>query len=238
MQLRATATRQRIIDAAVDLFVELGYSETGLTDITNRAEVTSGAFYYHFKTKEALAAAIIEQGWPKALELFKACAQSPSPGLENVIVMTFSISDLLIRDRSVWISNHLNGAFGQLSEHGRLGFQSRATIFVQGIAGSLRRSDIREEIGLETVASMVWITLHGCHLLSDALMDNVFTRLEESWRVLLQSIVPTESLAYFQQFLARTAAGFAPQIVDELSTKRRQHLESVDEPARWDSRIL
>lgn len=224
-QSRATATRQKIIDAAVELFTDHGFSETGLRDIADHAGITTGAFYYHFRSKEALATAIIQQGWPKAWEVFTACTNSPSPGLENVIVMTFSLSDLMKRDKSVWIANHLNGALGQLSEEGRLGFRQRATTFVNGVAGSIRRNDIRDDLTPETVGNMVWIAVHGCHLLSDAMMDDVFTRLAESWRMLLPAMVTEESLPYFHQFLARTAAQFAPPVIDELTVKRHAHLD-------------
>jgi AcrR family transcriptional regulator len=220
VQNRAAATRQKIIDAAVELFTDYGFAETGLNDITNCAGVTTGAFYYHFKSKEALAAAIIQQGWPKAWQVFTACTNSPSPGLENVIVMTFSLSELMKRDKSVWIANHLNGALGQLSEEGRRGFRKRATTFVNGVADSIPRSDIRDDVTPEAVGNMVWITVHGCHLLSDAMMDNVFTRLAESWRMVLPAMVTEESLPYFRQFLARTTTQFQPRVVDELSAKR------------------
>lgn len=223
-QSRATATRQKILDAAVELFTDHGFSETGLNDIAGRAGITTGAFYYHFGSKEDLATTIIQQGWPKAWEVFTACTNSPSPGLENVIVMTFSLSDLMKRDKSVWIANHLNGALGQLSEEGRNGFRQRATTFVNGVASSIRRSDIRDDITPETVGNMVWISVHGCHLLSDAMIDNVFSRLAESWRMMLPAMVPQESLSYFKQFLARTAAQFEPPVVDELTAKRQAQI--------------
>jgi AcrR family transcriptional regulator len=226
MQARAAATRQRIIDAAVELFTDHGFAETGLNDITGRAEITTGAFYYHFTSKEALATAIVQQGWPKALEVFTRCIGSPSPGLENVIVMTFSLSDLMKRDKSVWIANHLNQALGQLSEDGRRGLRERATTFVEGVASSLRRSDVRDDVTLDAVGNIVWITVHGCHLLSDAMMDSVFNRLTDSWRMLLPSIVPAGSLAYFEQFLMRTAAQFEPLVIDEFTAKRQSLISS------------
>lgn len=233
VQSRATATRQRIIDAAVELFTDHGFAETGLNDITASARITTGAFYYHFKSKEALATAIIEQGWPKAWQVFTACTNSPNPGLENVIVMTFSLSDLMKRDKSVWIANHLNGALGQLSEEGRRGFRQRATTFVSGVADSIRRSDIRDDVTPEAVGNMVWVTVHRCHLLSDAMMDNVFTRLAESWRMTLPAMVAEDSLPYFQQFLARTAQQFQPPVVDELTAKRHALLDVSGEQVGW-----
>lgn len=45
VQARAEETRQKILEAAVDLFDSVGYGDTGLADIMSRAEITKGAFY-------------------------------------------------------------------------------------------------------------------------------------------------------------------------------------------------
>lgn len=227
-QARAAATRQKIIDSAVQLFSDRGFAETGLNDISDHAEISMGAFYYHFASKEAVAAAIIEQGWPKALEVLAACMDAPSPGLENVIAMTFSLSSLMKQDKSVWVANHLNQALGLISEHGRRGFQDRANAFVNRVARSLRAADVREGVTFETVGNMVWMTVHGCHLLSDAMTDDVFARLLESWRIMLPAMVPAESLGYFEQFTIRTAAKFSSPAVDELTARRQASIESSD----------
>ena len=139
-QSRALATRQGIIDAAVDLFAAHGYGETSLTDITKTAKVTAGAFYYHFASKQAVADAIIEQGWPKAVEILTRTLDSRGPGLEKVITMTFEISALLDRDRVASVSNKLNQAFGELSVAGREGYRRRAETFITRVADVLQLS--------------------------------------------------------------------------------------------------
>lgn len=204
-QSRSAVTRQRIIDAGVELFSSKGYGATALSDITSQAQVTTGAFYYHFGSKEALATAIISEGWPKAWEIIGACIESPAPGLENVIVMTFALSALMKRDKSVWIANHLNQSLGLLDEHGRIAFERKARSFIEGVAGAINQTDIRSEVTPLELGNQVWMTVHGCHLLSDATGDSVSVRLEQSWRMLLRASVPAESLPYFEQFLTRTA---------------------------------
>lgn len=47
-------TRDRILDAAEDVFNESGYSNTTLNEIAEAAGVTRGAIYWHFKNKEDL----------------------------------------------------------------------------------------------------------------------------------------------------------------------------------------
>jgi len=57
---KAQATRNRILDAGADLFYLHGYNATGLDKIIKKAEITKGNFYYHFKSKEALAIATLD----------------------------------------------------------------------------------------------------------------------------------------------------------------------------------
>ncbi len=48
------STRDRILDAAEDVFNDKGYSGTTLNEIAEVAGVTRGAIYWHFKNKEDL----------------------------------------------------------------------------------------------------------------------------------------------------------------------------------------
>lgn len=208
-QTRAAATRQDIIDAAVGLFVDRGYGETRLQDIVERAGVTTGAFYYHFDSKAVVAEAIIAQGWPKALTVIDNALRAPGrSGLQRVILMTLALSSLMKQDRSVWIANHLNQAFGQLSEEGRRGFESRARQFVARVSQVVGADEIRPDLTPEDVGNQVWITVHGCHLLSDAMGDDVIARLARSWHMMLPAMVPAGSLPHFEEFVEATVAEY------------------------------
>jgi AcrR family transcriptional regulator len=46
--------RQRLVVAAVDLFIEQGYDQTTVTQIANRAGVTKSTFFRHFPDKREL----------------------------------------------------------------------------------------------------------------------------------------------------------------------------------------
>lgn len=54
-------TRQRLLDAAMELFVFHGYERTGLAQIAKRAGANPGSLYYFFPTKEDLLAATLER---------------------------------------------------------------------------------------------------------------------------------------------------------------------------------
>jgi AcrR family transcriptional regulator len=53
-------TRQRILDVAVDRFTEAGYEATSLREIAEDLGMTKAALYYHFKSKDDIARALIE----------------------------------------------------------------------------------------------------------------------------------------------------------------------------------
>jgi TetR/AcrR family transcriptional repressor of nem operon len=52
-----TGSRQKLLDAALTLIREKGYASTSVDDLCARAGVTKGAFFHHFKSKDALGVA-------------------------------------------------------------------------------------------------------------------------------------------------------------------------------------
>ncbi len=55
------ATRQRIVDAAIDTFAEHGFGASSTRDIATRAGVTQGLLTYHFASKDELWRAAADQ---------------------------------------------------------------------------------------------------------------------------------------------------------------------------------
>ena len=58
---KAQETRNRILDAAENVFYSKGVSGTSLNDVAQMAEVTRGAIYWHFKNKADLFDAMCER---------------------------------------------------------------------------------------------------------------------------------------------------------------------------------
>jgi TetR/AcrR family transcriptional repressor of nem operon len=66
---KAEATRSDILRRALDLIYKQGYQSTSIDDILATTRVTKGAFYYHFKNKEEMGVALIDEAmhaeiWP------------------------------------------------------------------------------------------------------------------------------------------------------------------------------
>ena len=54
-------TRHSILLTAFDLMYRNGYRATSVDDILKKMDVTKGSFFYHFKSKEEMALAVIDE---------------------------------------------------------------------------------------------------------------------------------------------------------------------------------
>lgn len=64
---KAEATRLTILQKAFELIYVKGYQTTSIDDILATTQVTKGAFYYHFKNKDEMGIAILNELMKPAL---------------------------------------------------------------------------------------------------------------------------------------------------------------------------
>jgi AcrR family transcriptional regulator len=95
---RPTDTKDRILAAARELFVKQGVHLTSLQDIAARLGVTKPALYYHFASREALLASIV-QPLLDDMDAFVVSRESaPRPDPRTLLADYF---DLLLRHREL-----------------------------------------------------------------------------------------------------------------------------------------
>ena len=76
-QRRTGVTRKKLLDAARAVFAEKGLDLTTIDDITTRADVGKGTFYYHFRTKEGLIRSLLKEVMDElATTIQRRCADS------------------------------------------------------------------------------------------------------------------------------------------------------------------
>lgn len=71
---RRSDKRERLLDAAAELFWRDGYSATSLAIIADYSEVPLGNVYYYFKTKQAIAESVAELFLSETKTSFEAIA--------------------------------------------------------------------------------------------------------------------------------------------------------------------
>ncbi len=67
---RGVMSRDRIIDAALSLLAEGGYSAVSISAVCKRAEVSAASLYHHFGDKAGLLAAMIEESMAHSARRF------------------------------------------------------------------------------------------------------------------------------------------------------------------------
>jgi AcrR family transcriptional regulator len=60
-QRRSEDTVRKVLNAAIGLFIKEGYHGASISNIADATGLTKGAIYFHFKSKDALMAAILEE---------------------------------------------------------------------------------------------------------------------------------------------------------------------------------
>jgi AcrR family transcriptional regulator len=206
MQVRAQVTQQRIIDAAVGLFDEVGFGSVDLSDILERAQVTKGAFYYHFPTKESVASAIIDTAEAEFTDTVIGILTS-SPALENLIRSTFAMASLHERDPLNRVADQLRQALTQVSGAGAATYRQRRKVVFGVLADAVTRGiadgDLVDDIDADQVAHTLWAFTLGNRVLADAIGEDIFAGLTDAWQLLLRGIATPEAAGYFEQFVVR-----------------------------------
>ena len=88
MGTKGSANRQRIVDAADHLFYSRGYNQTSFSDISDETGIPRGNFYYYFKTKEDILAAVVDARLSEFKQILKACDESSSDPMQRLFSLT------------------------------------------------------------------------------------------------------------------------------------------------------
>ncbi|RPI11942.1 MAG: TetR/AcrR family transcriptional regulator [Acidobacteriales bacterium] len=90
--------REKIRNAAVDLFAEKGYAATVTREICQRAGVTKPVLYYHFASKERLYTDLLRGGWTECQEQLQLAARNGKTAREKLIEVLAADLALTKRD--------------------------------------------------------------------------------------------------------------------------------------------
>lgn len=89
---RSAATRERLIDAAVEAFAQKGFAATTTRDIASRAGMSPAAVYVHHATKEDLLFEVSRRGHLDALTIIRDADSEGTTPLERVRSMVAAFS--------------------------------------------------------------------------------------------------------------------------------------------------
>jgi AcrR family transcriptional regulator len=88
--------RAQLLRESARLFREKGYDATSVRDIAAATGLQSGSWVYHFKTKQDILAAVMEQGLQQALERIESIARQQLPARERFRALLRAHLDTLL----------------------------------------------------------------------------------------------------------------------------------------------
>ena len=95
MPRSAERTREGILQAAYKLFRRRGFFRVGVDEIAAAAGITKRSLYYHFKSKDALLAAVLASQHEQTFAAFQTFGIELSGGPEQMV-------DALFRGLAIW----------------------------------------------------------------------------------------------------------------------------------------
>jgi AcrR family transcriptional regulator len=78
------ASRERILQSAIELISERGYSGAGVDELAARSDIAKTAIYYHFGSKEGLLAAVLERAATAWIDGIQQAASQAGTPLERL----------------------------------------------------------------------------------------------------------------------------------------------------------
>jgi AcrR family transcriptional regulator len=172
-------TKQKILDVSLQLFMQLGFENTYMSDVAQKVGVTKPVIYYYFENKQALFEASSVQFLDKMAQMM-----SPEgdviPPLEKLLEMIFSsLPEWLDRyQRMSGIDDHTSllrvqvfiydamtripdfrSAFASL-------YRNSAQLLQQACEEAIRRGEIRPEIDVSMVSLLINSMIEGLMLMA------------------------------------------------------------------------
>lgn len=97
MGTKGEGNRQRIVDAADNLFYRNGYNQTSFQDISDATGIPRGNFYYYFKTKDEILNAVVDARIIELTKMLHQCETATTDARERLLLFT-NILDLMRDD--------------------------------------------------------------------------------------------------------------------------------------------
>ncbi len=167
-----STTRKKILDVSQRLFLDRSFSGTSIDHVLHESGITKGAFFYHFKSKEELAFAVVERYAQMDREHFEKYLQraeglSRDPLQQFLILVGFFIEEMRCLDEPYpgclyasycYQAGVLQGEVMNVVVDSMRFWREKITEKLEDI---VKNYSPRMEVNLESLADMVLSTFEG-----------------------------------------------------------------------------
>jgi TetR/AcrR family transcriptional regulator, transcriptional repressor for nem operon len=204
---RAETTRQRLIAAASRQFAHRPYSTVSLDDILTEAELTKGAMYFHFPSKQALAVAIIENLAEVSRTAVTELVARRMSGLETAIDLIYLLAVQDTQHEVVRAGVRLLESLDDNTAMPPALWHSWIEFITTLIQKAVTEGDVVDHDDPEDIARMLVALWVGIRRISDLdELEHYLDNLEKAWILALPSFTNPDRIDYFTQFIKRRQA--------------------------------
>lgn len=159
-ELSQFSPRERILAAALKLFVEQGYFNTNVPDLSRESKCSVGSIYHTFKNKEEVATALYEEGisaFRNALDYSVAEVDDTEDIIKTVIRSFLEFSEVNHQlSRYLWLCRHNEFMSGLIKHPTMVGYDRLGRKLTIAIKNGIRSGTIRPQR-----AHLIWSVMFG-----------------------------------------------------------------------------
>jgi TetR/AcrR family transcriptional regulator len=193
-QERSLARRALILESAASIFDRVGYGSASLSQIAGEAGVGQGLIYFYFRTKEAIALAVIQEQNDRTFAAMGSNAHPESPFL-TLIRASRGIGELLLVDPVVRAGIRLSLEQGAFAEPTSDFYDQWIQGVVDAFAAAQRAGEISDALDADRVGANVVAYFTGVQLVSDVRTGrkDLMRSLETMWAILVNGVATPEN---------------------------------------------
>ena len=198
------SAREQIIRAAARQFSVRPYHLVSLDDILAEAEVTKGAMYFHFKSKHALALAIIERYTALGRTTVREQIHLQRSALETLIDISYLMAVQDVTQDTARAGVHLLDAIGRMDNLHANQMSDWITTFADITRRAVDEGDIlsgSDPLEISHLLVSLYTGLRQTTAFQDA--GTLLVSLEKSWILVLPGFVDPSRVPYFSQLVRR-----------------------------------
>ncbi|MET7679205.1 ScbR family autoregulator-binding transcription factor [Streptomyces sp. NPDC005423] len=189
-QERAVQTREQLLKAAAEVFDEYGYAGAGINKILQRAGLTAGALYFHFKDKQNLAMEVMnaQRGTIEP--------HVPTTGLQRLVDITLIWSHSLQADPLLRAGVRLTGEQAAFGSQDATPYTVWARSFEDCLDAARAQGELRADVSPDELAEFVVGACTGMQEYAQVVSRraDLPRRTVTMWRLLLPGITAGPAL--------------------------------------------
>lgn len=199
MQERARTTRRRILEGAAMVIRRSGYANATLGDITEAAGVTAGALYFHFRSKEDVARALVEEQHRIVREAASEILSVERPATTQMMLLCEDLARRLTEEEVVRAGIRLTTDSSTFSQPVADPYLDWLELFAELARKADANAETNGELAPEVLSRFIISSFTGIQLVSETLTGraDLIGRICEMWHVVVNAVSHVDRRAEF-----------------------------------------